>query len=316
MTVTITMLTAWLGHSDVAGAEPRVRLEVSGTCPTREALIEALDTVLTDYASSSSDPGEPAVIVSDDGSNYRVEIRGTTRTFAEWPPHCDERARKVAVVVALALEPPVIEAGAPDVTAPQRMTAPQCMTALQLMTPEQVAVERELSATGLAIQIETGAVVDGGLFSGGAASTGAGLQLAMGRRDRKFVIGVTSTAPVLLAEKGGRVSVRRTPLDLALRVHLGGDRIALVLDLGPRFTIQQGKGTHVVNKLQAFHVEPGARLAGRLEVWPWRLYGAYLAVQGEFVPMPSRLMMPGRGMIGEMPAMWVGASVGIAVNVN
>ena len=35
-------------------------------------------------------------------------------------------------------------------------------------------------------------------------------------------------------------------------------------------------------------------------------------VQGEWVPRPSRFTLPDLGTVGEMPSLWVGASLGLA----
>ena len=273
---------------------------MSGGCPAREAVIAAIKGVLPDVTIIAADPGPtPLVIVTDDGASYRVEAGGMTRTFVDPPAHCEERARKVAVVAALALEPPVIETGAP------RMIAPT------------IELARYEPPAEVAMQIEAGGVVDRApRASGDPTCAGVDLRLAIGRSDFNLVIGGAVVAPMTLAVTGGRARVQRVPIDLALRGRLGTDGIAGVLELGPRFAIQRSEGVDVMQSTHTVRLEVGARGAARLEVWPWRRYGAYVLVQGEYVPRPSRFTLPDLGEVGEMPSLWVGASLGLAIRTH
>jgi hypothetical protein len=120
---------------------------------------------LSDLAIITDDDSPMATVESDDGASYRVKVDGATRTFVDWPANCQERARKVAVIVALALQSPVIEIGAAHEIAPAISLA-----------------HREASAQ-LMMQIETGGVVEGAPSAGlGSNTAGLDLQVVIGAR--------------------------------------------------------------------------------------------------------------------------------------
>jgi hypothetical protein len=310
------MLATRLRNPSAAEADPTPGLEVFGTCPTRDAVIAVIaDTVQINRLGVPGMPGTHIVVTSDEGATYRVDLFGTIRTYSDWPAHCDERARTVALVVALALAPPVIEADQRRVETTERVSE------------SQVEFQSKQITTGRGIQFETGVFFEAAPFNASAASAGADLRLAIGRTSYKFVIGGTVAAPFLVSVTGGSVRVHRVPLDLALRVHLGGELIAAVVDLGPRFTIQRSEGADIMNgvhavrllpmkSVQAMRLETGARVAAHLDLRLRQRYGAYLAVQGEYVPWPSRFETSDFNMLGEMPSLWVGASMGLVVNMN
>jgi hypothetical protein len=294
----MAMLGMWLGQSTAARAERRLAITLVGECPTRGAVIAAIEGTLPDVE-VITDASEPTlrVLVSDDGTSYRIEIAGMMRTFVDAAANCEERARKTAVMAVLALEP-----SASDAQAPPRSAA---------------AIERARHAPpgDIILQIEAGSVVDSAPRSDGSLiSAGVDLRFAIGGRNGGLVVGGTVVAPIELEVTGGRASVRRVPLDLALRSQLGGDEVAVVFELGPRFTIQHSEGVNVMRGAQAVRLEVGARLAARLETWPlWGNHGTYIAVQGEYVPFPSRFMLLGVGEVGQMPSLWLGVSLGLAL---
>ena len=296
------MLGAWLGHADSADAEHRLAITVSGVCPSREAVMVAIADVLVDAKILAGEAG-PAlgVVVNDDGVSYRVEAGGASRTFVDALIRCDERARKVAVVVALALEPPVVEIAA------AHAVAPAISVAVVLAAPD----------TAPGMQIETGGIVETAPGTGNdRINKGIDLRLGLGRSNPRFVIGAELVEPMMLDVVGGRARVQRVPIDLALRSRLGGDRLAAMLELGPRFVVQSTDGVDVMSSVHAVRLEVGARIAAGLEAWPSRSYGTYLQVQGDYVPRPSRFTLPNMGVVGEMPSLWVGASLGVMIRVR
>jgi len=241
------------------------------------------------------------VVVNDDGVGYRIEAGGASRTFVDALMRCDERARKVAVVVALALEPPVVEIAAAHEVAPAI----------------PVAVVRAVPGTALGMQLETGGIVETAPGAGtDRLNKGIDLRLELGRSNPRLVIGAELVEPMTLDVVGGRARVQRMPIDLALRSRLGGDRLAAMLELGPRFVVQSSDGVDVMSSVHAVRLEMGARIAAGLEAWPSRSYGTYVQFQGEYVPRPSKFTLPNLGVVGEMPSLWVGASLGVMIRVR
>lgn len=290
----------WFGVATSAGAEPRLAIAMSGTCPARGAVIAALADVLPDLEIVDGDPRAAALVVaSDDSPTYRVDIAGVTRWFVDASSHCEDRARKVAIVAALGLAPPMIEARAPR--------ASGSMSALVTQVPP----------SRLALQLETGGVFDTAPGAGGdRLNAGLDVHLALGRPGLTIVVGGAVVAPMTLAVIGGRARVQRVPIDVALRGRIARGGIAAVVDIGPRLTVQTSDGVNVMRSVHAVRLESGARIASRLEVWPSRLYGAYLQLHGEYVPRPSKFALPELGEVGQMPSLWVGASLGLAIHMR
>src|SRR5262249_14356442 len=151
---------------------------------------------------------------------------------------CDERARKAAVVVALALEPPAIELAASRAVAPA------------------IAVARAEPGAALRIQLESGGIVETAPGTRtDPINEGIDLRLAIGRSDHQLVIGAEVVQPMMLEVVGGGARVQRVPIDLALRSRLGGDRIAALLELGPRFAVQSSDGVGVMSSVHAVRLE-------------------------------------------------------------
>lgn len=301
-----------IGYATSAMAERDLAITVSGSCPPREAVITAIESGLPDVRATDH-PGQiPRVLVIDDGASYRIEIDGATRTFVDSPTDCEERARTVAVVAALAIEPPPIDGGAPLQIVPATTAlAPRASTTAMV-------VARRESAANTAVQFEVGGVLENGAGSGGKLSSAeVALSVAVGWADRAVVIGGAVGAPISMDIMEVHALVRRVPLDIALRNRLGNrGLLAATIEIGPRFVIQHSEhasGTHLES---ATRLEVGARFAARLEVWPsWTRGGAYALLEGEYVPRPSRFTLADRGVIGEMPSLWIGASLGLAIPI-
>lgn len=291
------MLVLSLGQARPAVAERSVAMALSGQCPDSAAVVEALAHVLPGVAIVDAHAWTAGlVVVSDDSERYRVEIAGAVREFVDPQRHCEDRAFKVAVVAALALAPPTIAARVPLVANPA------------------VALPRRAPSSTLAVQLDTGGVFDAAPGDlGGRINVGLDARLALGWSDLQVVIGGAVVPPMTLQLIEGRARVQRVPIDVALRGRVARDRIAAVAELGPRFTVQTSDGVDVMESVHAVRLESAARVASRVEVWPTRTYGAYLQLQGIYVPRPSRFTLPDLGEVGRMPSLWVGASLGLAI---
>lgn len=319
----VSLMVAVLGvcfaKPTIVRAATRLGVVASGTCPTRESVIAAIQGALPDVAITGDDAETvPRAVVEDDGPRFRVTFGSVERVFIDWPPRCEARAHKVAVLVALELEPPVIALRPPAIGG---VSAPP---PLEIAPPEPPSEP----SSELAVQIESGAVVDAAPLQGGfAALSGADLRIAIGRRNRQVVVGGAVIGPMKLPIPGMVVGVHRLPIDLAVRARLGSDRIAAVFDVGPRVTIQRIATTDAMRP-SARTLEAGARLAVRLELQATQLCGIYVLVHGEYIPRPSErapvhyaaTMDPLRfadlvEMWG-MPSLWVGMSVGLTIRVR
>jgi hypothetical protein len=312
-----------LGLVSVAGAERSLTFALSGTCPTREAVLAAIEGAAAGIEIVTSDVAATASLsVSDEGSSYHVQVGRDTKTFIDASRDCAERALKVAVLAVLGLEPPVVEPKIPQTRTHVRQSG------------------RMVLPPSFGVQIDVGGVIERALYAeNGVASTGADVRVAIGRADLSLVIGVAMLTPVVLdnvlsdfmyasadiTAPRAIIRVNRTPIDFAMRGRLHNGSMTAMLEAGPRFAVQRSSGTAVrsmeipMRVFRAVDLELGARLAARFEFWSSSSYGVYFGLQSEYIHQPSRFMFPGvRGPreVAKMPSLWCGFSLGLAMRMH
>jgi hypothetical protein len=274
-----------LGLAPAANAERRAALSSVGSCPTREAVIAELRRVLPDVAIVADASGaELRIVVTDHADAYRVEVEGIARTFIDASRACDERARKIAVVVTIALDPPVVEPAGGSLETAAAIRDPKRPPAENSVAT--VLVAQAVPPGDLAMHMETSGVLDGaGSAAPGGASgvtTGIDMHMVFDRGGLGFVVGTAFTSPVDIPMVGATVRVQRLPMDIALRTQTGTRRTTVALELGPRFAIQSSQGiTADMSGAQATRLETGVRGAARFEARPWHDHGLFAALQAE-----------------------------------
>ena len=87
----------------VAAGAPSLTVDVTGKCPSVEAVAVALGSAV----GSDTKPGAGGVPkVTNLGDRFSVSAFGQAREYPDPGRDCDERARAAAVFIALALNPP------------------------------------------------------------------------------------------------------------------------------------------------------------------------------------------------------------------
>jgi hypothetical protein len=292
------------GTSAFAQAGRRIVVVSAGTCPARAAVVSALAqampgvTIVADPAEDSGD-AESVVVVSDAGTSYRAVVRGVVRTLFDPPARCEERARKVAIVAALALEPPLSAAPQP---------APQAAV-------ETVATEATTQhASGL--WLESGGVVERGETDDSSLWPTAGtVRLTIDRDGLGAMIGGTLGSWDLAG--GGRL-VQRSSIDVAVQLRHRDGWIAWALELGPRLVIQRAHDADG-EIYRTVHLEADIGLSGRFELWfPGHDYGVFAAVAGTYVPDPAPAGRDSQPMAlgSPMPTWWLGGSAGLMFKIR
>jgi hypothetical protein len=317
----VIVVLALLGLAKVGHAERSAALSATGSCPTREALLEALHLALPDITIVADPSGtELRIVVTEHADSYRVVVAGVVRTFIDAARQCDSRARKVSVVVALALDPPVIEDAIDRPNPDSAVAAPKQRTVV--ISTMTVLTAQAAPPSDFDIHVETGGVV-AGAPAGGKFTAGLDMHVVFGREGVGLVVGGALTSLSQASAPDGTV-VLRLSIDVAVRIQTGSALSSAALELGPRFTIQQPlpqKGSFDAYMATNWPTESeaGVRGAVRLESWPQRAFGLFATLQAEFVPIPSRIPMlqTGRGVrdVGRMPHLWVGPSIGLVLRV-
>jgi hypothetical protein len=293
----LTVTYVILGSPSDARADRRIAVVSVGACPAREAVVAALAQAMPEatIVSAADVPGdaEPVVVMSDGGISYRVVVRHVVRTLIDAPALCEERARKVAIVAALALEPPEITSDVIHVAAVPPAVAPAAA-----VPPRR----------GLGIRLESGGVAERGWALHSPLSPfGGTVRLAVGRDAWALVLGGTLVTWSSIDAYG---SVQRIPVDLAFQLRHETSHSAAAIELGPSLVFQRVRDQGE----SAVRVEADVRFSGRVECWFRPGYGVFAAVTGTYAPNRAPLMDVQRE--NPMPTLWLSTSAGLVLRIQ
>jgi hypothetical protein len=289
----------------VAAAPPGPTVDVTGTCPSADAVAVALGSALgtEPKPGETNANGKNAPKVTDLGDRFSVSALGQAREYADPARDCDERARAAAVFIALALNPPIVPA-------PPLPPAPP--------VPVQTAARPPLAPPPSARSLEVGAAarVDSATQPETSFAIGFEVRAAVGWR----WLGVTAMAGVLAPtdSRFSAVTVRqqRFPLSLALTArHRLGERLAVAGAVGGAlvpFTLRAGG---IDGAPSSTRLDAGVRLALELAVLATPRLAPFIGVHAEIFPRAYELDVgpPSNvGNVGSTGRFWLGASVGLS----
>lgn len=310
----VTAVLLALGRYAAAEPEPRRVAVVAPAegCPSAAQVMAALDRYLPGHALVAADVPDPeawaTAVVADEDTGYRVTCAGKEKRFSDVARRCGERARTAAVFVALLLRPPRADGDAPGDPGAAVTPAPSPPLAVAAPPPDEPARAGflDLEAAGVVAVAPAGPV----LVCGGA------LRLAGGWRVVGAALGATGLSPAAIDVGGGRARAVRIPLDLDLRLSLfRGRRAELTADLGLALDVIHASGLDLPANRSGVAVAPGLRLAAGLRVPLTRRLLALIALEALLHPGTTRLVVGGEGA-AELPALWLGASLGVAARLR
>jgi hypothetical protein len=106
--------------------------------------------------------------------------------------------------------------------------------------------------------------------------------------------------------------VQRIPIDVAARRRFRASWIAATFELGPAFVFQRSVSTtNPAMEETGLALEIDLRAAVRLERWLTDSSGVYVAISATYAPDPAPVVV----VPPAMPALWLGASVGLAARL-
>jgi hypothetical protein len=272
-----------------------VELSVSGSCPD-ESAVRAVLQGLSPTAGSDALPS-----ITDHGSSYVVTVGVLSKTYADPPRDCAQRARVAAAFISLALVPDAL----PDTPAPTPAPAPT-PTPTPAHTPLRALLDTR--ATG-----ETS--FSPALFVPGIAIAATVTQAAIGAQ---LGCGWESSAS-LPATGGGDILVERFPCAIGPRFRLSPEGSAVELAATPALVVGllHVKGAGFAADYDATRLEVGARLA--LDLMLRLSRGARLApvlgVQATYDATAYDVQVSPRGVVAHTPTWWVGASAGVSLDI-
>lgn len=295
---------AVLVASGSARADHKIAVAATGGCPDRDAVAAALVEAMPDAAIVDAPDGAtsaigvervPIVAVSDDGAHYRAMVDGVARSFEDAAANCSDRARKVAVVAALAIEPPSVAAPAPPPVAGV------------VVAERPVVVPRWLRGAQLWLEI------------------GYGISQGAGRTDTMYPLGVSGRLVLERGHWGASIGgtwssqevyaptlAQRFPFDLSVSRHDAVGPVLSVIELGASVARYQ-----VTDELfppqMTDATEVGGRVAWRLE-WrsPWRV-GVYASAAASFAFHAARVVTDAYDVT--YPSPWLDVAAGLSARL-
>ena len=294
-----------------AHADPPSSLRVVGQdtgCPSAKQVAAVLERMLprTKVTAEAGSPTAAETTVSDQGARFRVTVAGQERSFDDGAHQCAERARHAAVFVALVLDPPAISDLSPD--------APPAPPAAVPPPPASPPPPPERPPSGRQWDVAFGGVVLVAPEVENRSTAVAQGVAAFARSKRGIHWGVG--AGVLHGELRFDVASADAwwfPLDAVVGVSTKATSWELGAELGPNASILSIVGKDLKQAQRQIRVELGGRVSAWSRFWFTKKFAAFLSADCIVRPFPYVLDIDPRGGIGEMPAIWLGASAGLTV---
>lgn len=239
------------------------------------------------------------------------------RSYTDELRECDQRARFSAIFVVLTLMPPDLPWGpaAPPALpeAPPQPAPPATRPAAPPKAanePERRGDEKRASP----LSAELGTVLEWSPPLGqslSVLSTGAVLRAVLGRGIWSGTLSVAYLPTSRFEIGGSRGRLTRLPATLGSRVKHAIGALELAGDLEGLAAFERVEGDTASFPEEGLALELGLRagaLASAPVSWPIRpVIGAAVSV----VPAPRRLVALPRGVVGNMPYLWFGATLGL-----
>jgi hypothetical protein len=310
--------------STVAAAKPETpNAETpASACPSRQAVVQAVRTLLGRSKLEADGPGDRldrpdlAIDVRDLGDRYSVSVKGNNRSYRDAARDCDARARAAAVFVALTLVPSSVEAAERDdrsreraATAPPPSPAPAPAAGLAAEGPPGVphswGAQVEVGALGaIAPRTDTSQFVIGGELRFVVTAASWGLSLG-------------GSLPTSSTFDPGAVRVReaRYPVDVSVRRFWTSRWLRVALDAGVLAALCQLRQVDQPTAGTSTRFEAGGRAAATLATES-ASFGLYIRAFSEVVPFPRPIAVEPQGIIGRTSSFWMGATVGVAARFH
>jgi len=290
----------------VAPAAPLIT--ASGACPSL-AMISAAVTALIPHGGLDSLPRSAAVEVADLGDSYRVKVLADSvlreRVFRDVRHDCEQRARFAAVFIVLTLLPPELVI---DVQPPPPPSLPS-------LRPVAPVIEPPLRR----FRLEIGAVLDLAppLFDAPQiVALGGELRIARRFGTLAGVLGLGLEPRATFARDGLQGRESRIPLDLGLRVPWPLGAWEIDGEAAIAAAIFHAEGLNTLMPQQGTRVDLGARLGLLVRLGrPSSRAVPFVGVHALVFPRPYEIATTPQGTLGSLPALWLGATLGLSVSL-
>jgi hypothetical protein len=271
------------------------------------------------------------VDIVDLGDRYRVHVvtneGGLERTYNDRSRDCDQRMRFAAEFIVLALLPPQMllanpapspDAGTPPPTEPSSLagSAPSAETLPPVSSP--VRPPPKARAAGSVVRIEATAVGEVSapvLNAPNVVMWGGELRVRVGSGAIAGVAGIGYLPRVEFAEGQFQASLSRVPAMAGIRVRSEILELDISGDLGVTAVVERYEGLSPHVPADATILAPGLEVGATLSSRPWAGLSALARVRASWLPFAQELVALPAGVLGKTPTFWIGAAVGVSLEL-
>jgi len=297
-------------------AEPPASLAVNGVCPNPEALWAAISSLVP--GKELDRLGAAKVEVSDLGDTYRVAVSAKgidrLRVYRDLGHDCDHRARFAAVFIVLTLMPPdvLIEKAPP----PPEPAPPPPPPPPSLPPPPPPPKPLPPPPKPRRLRLELAALVDLAPRTADPWGRVFGGQLRLAPGPRRFgAVAAVGAAAGAIDFGALHATLLRLPFDLGVRIPIAAARaLDLAADVGLSGAVFRATAQGTSDPQSGTRLDLGGRVGLVLHHGqPRARLSELVGLEAEVYPRTYDVTLLPQGMVGQTPAFWCGATLGLAV---
>lgn len=296
-----------------AAEAPQLLVSAVGACPSVEEVISELRELMPDATLDASADAEGDVRVVDHVDTFSVQVRGQRRRFRDQKRDCTERARHVAVVTVLVVDPLHV----PNHVVSSAEEEPEPAEKPPEPRPAPPPPPAPPPAKRASFDLSLGPLAQVAIHSDAESSTqagGLGLRLRYGSAIG-VTLGVAGLLPTSLHFAEADARATWLPMDLGLSLARRTGDWEASAELGAVAALLFVEGQALDATQQATRVELGGRLGVQVRYWASERAGIYAGMSGTWFPKPYSLEVQGVGVVGETPSGWIGGSLGAVLRL-
>jgi hypothetical protein len=255
------------------------------------------------------------VDIDDLGDLYRVTVSknetSVKKSYSDKARDCEGRARFAAVFAVLTVMPPDLDLEPPEAPAPPPPPPPKVTVAPPpppLPPPPFVPVAR-LEASGLV------SYAPAILKAPELANFGGELRVGLGRGWLSGTLAVAYNARSTFELARVRGEVSRLPGTIGVRMASEVGSFRLAADLGVLAVLERVRAVSLSLSRSSNTIELGARLGFQIEHPVGARLAPFLGVYALLVPGPAELVSLPKGVLGNLPYLWIGGAAGLSLGL-
>lgn len=258
------------------------------------------------------------VELEDLGESYRVGVwkdgASVKKSYSDPARDCDGRARFAAVFTVLTLMPPELGAG-PVELEPEPKPEPKEPPPTPKPSTEETPAKAPAAALPPLAHLEASALYAYGppiLEAPSIHAIGAELRVALGRAALSGTLSVAYLPHARFELNDVQGELARIPIGIGGRFRRDIDAWALSADVGLLLSVERVRATNLLTAAPQHSVNFGLRAGGQLARQFGPQFAPFVGAFAWFSPAPSEISVLPRGVIGNLPYLWLGGAAGVS----